>query len=468
MLLIYFLIPFLFMTGVYPQSNTAPQQLIIFTQNEKDQFFTTEFLPKIENYCIDKGIQFIQREASLGLPAEITSTPAIIYQNAKGRSIYAARYAEFSSIPNFIRTSRAITSLSNDVICKDNVLRWQNGRTQVMATLKITSLKGNVKNINLKTFQTQAAAAIADGMTTFSKKEQTCLQKTDRQFYLDIHPYVNEQQVLFLSIELYSQFNCISPVFSKLTEPIKGKMTDYSELFERVGQIFEAEIFRQMMQSREGDAFSAVSEEVPIKNWNTLKLDLPKSEKTTETIVSPNGEMAKMWVYDGPIEEDFPIIQFNFQAPLDRYAGEVKQVNGNIQVDKNNYLKAGRFDVETQSLTMGIPEFDAKVLKKYIKAFRFPNASFEFEGLQPNQPLKFGQTTLLAIPGTFQLMRKKKQVTMQAQLTPLVDEQGARVLQVNASFSLNITDNFGIEGPDGPDPAKKTMNFQINFLMKPR
>ena len=63
-------------------------------------------------------------------------------------------------------------------------------------------------------------------------------------------------------------------------------------------------------------------------------------------------------------------------------------------------------------------------------------------------------------------MKKENPVEVVAQITPIIGADGELLLQVSAAFSLNVVDNFGIKGPDGPSPARKMMQFDLNFLMK--
>ncbi|MEM6378174.1 MAG: hypothetical protein AAF705_08170, partial [Bacteroidota bacterium] len=65
-----------------------------------------------------------------------------------------------------------------------------------------------------------------------------------------------------------------------------------------------------------------------------------------------------------------------------------------------------------------------------------------------------------------ELLGKTREVIMNAILVPGANDQGHPILIVQGDFRLNITDLFGIKGPDGPDPAKKTLVFNLSFLME--
>lgn len=451
--------PFLFQNEKEQKS-----QLIIFYQSE-NQLFIKETLPKIKQYCTSKNIELVEKNAAEALPSELTSTPALVFQNSKGRSIYAARYSEFSTIENFIRTSRAFPQQQSLNLKKD-VLTYQNGRMQVAAVVKITPLSGIVpSDFDAIVFDKKANKAINEAMQLFDCQKETYLKKTDRIYYLDFHPYIDNKGKLFLSYEMYSQFSCTVPVFSKIKMPLEGSLDNAETLFNQIGKTFEKEIVSQLKNATNGDAYEAISDKTPIATWEKLGLGISNNQEisTTKNDFSDK-KIAKQWAFKGALDAETPMMAFHFQEPLDRYAGEVKQIKGSMQLNDNQELTKGFFEVGTSSLTMGIEDFDHKIHEKYIKVGRFPKATFEFENQQI--ALAFGKTTDVNLPGKFTLMGKTIPLTMQTQLTPSFDSKGEQSLIAQATFSLNITDDFGIKGPDGPDPAKKTMNFFLNFYCK--
>jgi polyisoprenoid-binding protein YceI len=452
------------MQTTYVKKDSGEQQLIVFTQIE-DTFFIKNTLPKIINLAKSKKIVVKLQDAKLGLPEGITSTPCLVYQNTLGRSIYAARYTEFSTIENFIRTSRVVPQ-QQVVNEKHDVLTMQQGRLQVVASLKITPLQGDKpKDFDESQFEAVAKKTVDSVMQNFDNQALVNLAKTDRVFYFDIHPYLDKQGELFLTYELYSQFSCIQPVFSRLTLPVHGKWQYKEVLLTKVAEIVEAEILRQLKQSKNGDAISAVGSETTKKTWTELNLDLPKGTNTND-VVNSDIPLKKNWTYAAAIDADVPALQFRFMSPLDRYVGEVTKLKGDLQLNDNQQLISGIFEVETNSVTMGIPDFDEKIHKKYIKAYKFPKATFRFNNLSNLPKIAWNKTTSGEVYGDFTMVGKTKKVAMQTQLTPTKGDNGETLLLVQATFSLNITDDFGINGPDGPEVAKKTMNFNLNFYVK--
>jgi hypothetical protein len=239
------------MPVTYVKKDSGEQQLIVFTQVE-DTFFIKNTLPTIINLAKSKKIVVKLQDAKLGLPEGINSTPCLVYQNALGRSIYAARYTEFSTIENFIRTSRVVPQ-QQVVNEKHDVLTMQQGRLQVVASLKITPLQGEKpKDFDESQFEAFAKKTIDSVMQKFDNQPLVNLSKTDRVFYFDIHPYMDKQGELFLTYELYSQFSCIQPVFSRLSLPVHGDWRYKEMLLTKVAEIVETEILRQLKQSKNG------------------------------------------------------------------------------------------------------------------------------------------------------------------------------------------------------------------------
>ena len=457
----------------YAVASAGKQQLIVFLQPQ-DAFFKTDILPKIEKLTKEKGIELTVKNAENGVPEDITSTPSVIYQNAAGRSIYAARYAEFATIENFIRTSRAV-SQQRVLNCKQDVLAWKNGRMTIAAPVKITALAGTkAKDFDENAFKIKAFSAIDKAMLHFNEMKEACLLKTDRAFYVDFHPYRSADNKFFLSFELYSQFSCVKPIFSEMTKPLSGNFSDFETLFAQAATVLENEIEKQMRESKIGDAVTPLSKGVHSDSINAQKntfdelgLALPIKENNKNAVNAPNGLLPTNWTLAGAVDPEIPMLQFKFPEPLDRYAGEVKEFSGAMKTDENRQITEGVFEVNTASLTMGMEDLDVKVRKKYIYTTKFPKSTFLFSALPKGTILKWGQTTSADISGVFQLMKTKKPITVKADLTPTVGSKGETLLAVQATFSLNITDDFGIAGPDGPEPAKKTLLFNLNFFMQP-
>ena len=450
-----------------PQYASEDEKLIIF-QQDADEHFQTTCLPQIREWAKAEGIALIERNAKEGVPADITATPAIVFQNQKGRALYASRYAELGTIKNFVRTNRLRPQMT-EPLCAEEVLQYRSGRAALNAPIKLTALQGSMPtDWSIEEFQANALAAIKKGMQAFESQAEACLERTDRAFYCDFHPYRSEDGTLYLSLELYSMFNCIRPVFSTGDQPLSASFADYAELFSEAGKLLQEEILEQTQNSTIGDAWSPIATAVASKSWEELQLALPP-EAANAAPPRTDFTIAQQWRGAQSVVPGVPPLFFRFMEPLDRYAGEVPDFAGELQTDEEGKLQSGSFTASLKSLTMGMAELDDKVKKKYIYTRKFPEASFRFdlpESAQAN--LLAGRLNRVAVPGIFTFMKQEKPMTVQAELTPQLLDSGEQQLLVHVQFDLNITDDYGIAGPDGPDPARKTMVFDLNFIMLPQ
>ncbi|HMQ62147.1 MAG TPA: YceI family protein [Flavilitoribacter sp.] len=467
--ILYFYLQCLFLPGLPLQSGRAPVdsgRLVVFYNPDSDRDFAAQCLPLLRAYSSDKGIPLLEKSPSEGIPAELTTTPVLVWQTDRGRSVYSGRYAEFSTIENFIRIFRSLPQQTGEWK-EDDPLVWPNGRAQTAVKLKVTDLTGYPPPaFDQQAFRKAAMNAIQKGLKDYKQLPSAVFQRTDRRFYLDFHPYLDQEGKVFLSTEIYSQFDCMQPVASWLKEPFTGTMEDYEGLFERTaGQMAQA-VAGVMEHSKLGDAFTPVPAAAPVVTWDELGLGLPQADNTQVQADLITRNIGEKWRILGPADPEAPTLQFRFGEPLDRYAGEFSGVKGEIILGKDHGIRQGTFEVETSSLTMGGRDLTEKVLKKYIKASRFPGARFTFGGLQQLPPIQTARETLMVIPGEFVLMNRKKKVDINARILPVLSGGNELLLWVQAEFSLNITRDFGIEGPEGPAPARETMIFFASFFME--
>jgi polyisoprenoid-binding protein YceI len=444
------------------------EQVIVFTQ-PTDKVFIEKTYPQLRAYCLERSITILERSITEGLPTDITTTPAVIFQNPKGRSIYSARYVSFSTVVNFIRNCRFFPAEISAPDCKSDVLFFKNGRSTVIAPLKITDLAGIMdKNFDQNTFKNAATAAILRGTAPTIKfqmaTQSICKTKTDRAFYMDFHPYRNADGTYFLTVELYSQYSCIEPIFTNKGDAFSGK--DIMPLFEKAVKTLELEVFNALNNSEIGDAVSFISDKIAVQTWDALSLDLPKAiKKMTPIVVNSNVEIPKNWKYAGALDKETPVIQFRFAPPLNRYVGEVKTMKGSMKMSDLKTIKEAYFEATMNSLTMGDEDFDHKVLEKYIKVQNYPDAKFSFKNVTLPKNLKVGEVVELPIKGNFTFMKKEKELTVNARFTPILDDNGKPQMEISVQFGLNITDGYGIQGPDGPEDARKNLAFFMNFRL---
>lgn len=449
-------------------SLSAKERLLVYYQAVQDQCFAQQTLPSLQDFAEKEDLELvISNQITDGLPEEITTTPAIIFQNGKGTAVYAGRYTEFSSIRNFVRIAR-ISKQSVLDLEKESVWIKNCGRAQIALALKVTPLNGaRLPDFSEETLKVTLVKGLSAGMEAYTKTKKAALKRTDRLFYLDVHPYINTEGQLYLSMAIFSSFSCIDPIVERFDTPFVGDRENAAAISQALGRYAIQSIENNLIHSKIGDAYTAISDDIPIRSWEDLGYPKPKREtKAEDKSVLPDFALPKIWQLVGPINTKVPLIQFHFAAPLERYAGEVRQASGQIELDEQNQIKSGDFKVAVNSLTMGMASFDAKVLKSYLKARKHPESSFQFKQVRLRAPLTWGHNGHATIIGDFELLGKTRPVSMNAILVPGVDDQGQPILIVQGDFQLNITDLFGIKGPDGPDPAKKTLVFNLSFLME--
>ena len=208
-----------------------------------------------------------------------------------------------------------------------------------------------------------------------------------------------------------------------------------------------SDVNQLIMEDLKGDGFSPVPTNTLNTNWP--KVMASTDNKFTKTVT----ELANQWQVDGALDMNTPIIQFNFFAPLDNYAGEVKKMDGEISWEGDQLL-SGKFKVSTKDVTMGEATYDKNVHKKYLKVFRFPLASFKFQNaIVPISEIKNGPVKAFDIEGSFTMMKKSYPVIVKASLEPFTSETGETKLLLNVNFDVNIFEKFNINGPDGPEDA---------------
>lgn len=449
-------------------SLSAKERLLVYYQAEEDLYFAKQTLPALKVFAEKEELELIiTDQIDTGLPEEITMTPAIVFQNTIGTAVYAGRYTEFSSIRNFVRIAR-ISKQSVLPFEKEAVWLRKSGRAQIALALKITSTSGNIPpGFSVEDFETNITKGLSSGLNNYNWLDKADLKRTDRLFYLDIHPYINTDGQLYLSMAIYSSFSCIDPILEKFDTPVQGALVDVGVLSQKIGNQVRLLIAEVLAHSKNGDAYTSVPLSIPIASFKELGYPSPKAEVTINATTDlPGFALPTRWRMTGPINPKTPLIQFHFSAPLERYAGEVRKASGEIQLDDQGQIKSGDFKVAVNSLTMGMASFDAKVLKSYLKAKKHPESSFQFKEVRLREPLAWGKSGNATIIGDFELLGKTRAVSMNAILVPTIDDKGQPILIVQGDFQLNITDLFGIKGPDGPDPAKKTLVFNLSFLME--
>lgn len=466
------------------ESDPPSEQLVIFTQSpagasSADPFpasdlarrFADEHLPAILETAEELEIPVeVVDVGKAGAPPEIHLTPLVVHQNARGRSFFQGRYADAGKVAHFVRTSRAIPPVDGAQTKKD-ILVMELGRAKIVSPVKITSPNGHPPlDLDPAAFRAAAEKALLHGLERYERRDRVELGPSDRAFYFDLYPYISEDGQLYVSTALFSQFNCIEPVYTNYEEPVSGPLAERDRVFAEAARALETEVLRQLAESPIGDGFDPVPETVAEVGWEELGLPLPEAASGVDAEAAAGIELGREWRMAESTEDDGPRLVFRFPFPLERYSGEVTELDGRLELGEGLALEgaSGRLEVKTGSVTMGESSLDNAIHTKMIHVADFPTASFELGKMAAgSEPIAFGRLSRFVARGTFGFMGKTVPVEVRGQVEPLVAEDGQPRLHVIATFQIRLADPFGVEGPDGPLPARDTLDFFLDFQLRP-
>ena len=455
---------------VSSQTNTSFEQLVVFTDGKRP-ILKAEDIQQLKHLAQELQVVFKLVDINEGAPKEVLYTPSIVYQNHRNRSFFYGRYKNIGRLKNFIRTSRMVHQQESENIKKD-ILVWKQGRAIVTTPIKVTPLKGSIPaNWDNEAFQQDCKKAIIAGMQQFKLQAEINQTRTTRSFYLDIHPYLSQDGMLYLSGEIYSQFNCVKAVVSHLETPWhSGKWDHRQQLLEELGKTIEMAVLQEIQSSNIGDAFTGIPPEIEHKSWEELGFAFMQKQETQKMTNEQVIPIPSQWTVAPTKDSSEAIIIFRFLAPLDNYVGEVKALNGNLTLGNDLRLSTatGSFDVAIEDVTMGDEGLDDAVRNKMLKMSNFPKASLQFEKVLGGEtPLEFAKAQDIIVKAAFKMIGLTIPVEIPARMEPVLNSDGELRLQVNASFELPLFEKFQIEGPDGPSPAKDILQFYLKFYLKP-
>ena len=455
-------------------ARSAPEaeQLIVFIQPDVSpvsKTFKQRRLPQIGKLAQTLGVDFHVVDARKGSPSTVGITPLIVYQNHRGRSIYQGRTTTSERIRNFIRTSRFVPQ-GKEPNRREKIPVWQEGRSRIWAPLKVAAVTGTLpKDYKNDIFVAQALKNIKKGFKKFRIQKTVDLGRADRGFYMDFNPWMSKDGTLYLSLVLFSQFDCKTPVFQR---KMTGSWKDYRKLFQESAAVMENTVARIIKDPDSGDSFDPVGENTPQKSWKSIGFPLPPAPKEKAAGLNISADIPQHWILAKSGPDDPPMIQFRFPAPLDNYAGEVKSVKGEFSLSQDLKLDGadGIVEIDTRTaITMGDPLLDEAIqgsMLLYTK--KFPTARFIVEKITGDGlPLAYGRLSPAAVNGIFTLKGKKIALSAKMEFEPVIGEDEKPRLLIRGAFKIDLR-VFNIEGADGPAPARHMLLFDLNFILKER
>ena len=457
-------------------AEAAPEAetLVVFVQpgaSPLAERFAAEGLPEIEQLAADAEIGFrvVDLSARGGAPEGVGITPLIAYQNHRGRSIYQGRYTTLDRVKNFVRTSRFLPQ-GDEPLVREDIPVWDLGRAKVGTPIKVTPLEGVLPDgFDAEAFQDEVRAAIGNGDERFVTQDRVELGRSDRLFYVDFYPYRSEDDQLYLSLALFSQFHCHDPVFTLMDGSLFGPWEQRAEVFARGMAIFADEIARQLAESELGDGFDVVSVETPVVSWEALGLPLPPAPEGASAEDLAGIELGRDWVIDETAQQERPAVQFAFPAPLDAYAGEATSVTGTLTLGDGMSLEGmrGTFVADPASVTMGEPELDAAIHATMLEVAAYPESAFVIESVETefSEPA-FGVVAAAVMRGTFTMKGVSIPLAVPASVEAFLGPDGKPRLSIEGQWSLRLLEPFGIEGPPGDAPTNDTLKYTCYLVFE--
>lgn len=426
-----------------------------------------EWIGKLEEKAAEIGAGFsVVDVEERGAPPEVHLAPLLVFQNHKGRSIFQGRYTDLGNVEHFVRTSRFIPR-EMVTVRRDNLPAMTIGRTTIAAPIKVTPLDGEIPaDHDSASFHQEALSAIPAGFRRLAMQETTTLGRSDRLFYMDFYPIAIENEELVISLALFSQFDCHTPVYTAYEDQIRGPMAERERLWADAAAMLEAEIMNQMRNSIIGDGFVPLDRGVETVSWEELGLALPPPPDPATRTIPEGVDLPRRWEILNEQIDGMPLVTFRFASPLDSYTGTARQLSGEFVLGEGNSLftATGHATVPIGAVTMGIDELDAGIHQDML-INAFPQARFEIDRIDSDEVLTFAAPQSFTANGRFTMMGVEVPLRVTAEADPVVADDGTPRLLIAASFQLSVSEPFNLEGPPGPAPENHTLEFFLRFPM---
>jgi len=443
--------------------------LSIFVQpgSVVDEAFQAEALPQIRQLAADADTEVRVLDARKGVPEQVTQTPLLVYHNHRGRTIYHGRTNTPSRLESFIWSASYVAQQERP-FARTNVLAWNTERATVVAPLKITKIQGTPPaNYNHQAFVAESVKSIGRGLEKFSFQDRIDVNRPDRTFYMDIHPWRGEDDMLYLDLFLFSEFHCDIPLFTTPDdEPLTGSWKDRDNLFEEAAGILENEVMKTIESPLAGDGFDIIEATVPIVTWEHLGLALPPAPAA---VPAPAGNVddVRKWTIANKSKGP-PMLRFTFPSPIDHYTGVAKHLTGALNLpDTGLDGSTGFFEVPISALTMGDPELDSTIRSSvFLHASKYPTSRFTFTLNTAFERLEYGRLAQVTLDGAFRMKAKTIPLAVVAEAEPIIGRYGKALLVIRGVFEIDLRP-FKVEQADGPESARYTVLYSFDFRLTP-
>ena len=426
--------------------SSNPEKLIIFSDHSNHPV-TSSFknqLPEIKQLATRLNIDVVEVDASKGLPEEVGALPAIYYYNGNKRSYFKGRYNATNRLGNFIQNARRF-SFENKPQQLSTVMVQESSHFTKITRLKVTPVSyedPNTKQTDISKTLMSTIAKCAD----YSFHETFKATKQAKIHYFDLHPYQSKDGTYYINVAIYSQHNCVVPVF-KSTTPFSGK--SIKKLGKQIG-IWYANKSKELYNNTTDADGLLIPTHDTTTSWEKLGFPLTKSG-TIDMALYPLEEGT---YYFHPLPND-KAVAFTFAPPLNNYNGSVNQVYGQMTYQEKTL--EGTFGVVLTTTSMGDELLDESVTMHQLQANYFPTAQFQFK-----HKGELSTSSPFTVNGILVLMDKE----YQQQATVTFEKQKDGSTLVKASLLLDINPFPSLEKPDGKAPLNHTVHINVISVLK--
>ena len=461
-------------------------QLVVVVQSGASPLadrFARQTLPRLRQLADEASVPLVVHDvAEVGqTPRGVEITPLIVFQNHRGRSIYQGRYETLDRVNNFIRTARYLPQ-GDDPLVREGLPVWEvgggAGGAIIAAPIKITETRtagGGAVRFSGE-LQNEIERAIGEAEARFVWRERVELGRDDRLFYVDFYPYLDtagqaeDATSMYLGMALFSQFHCHEPIWTLDGGELRGTWGEAPQLFAEGFRRAAAEVARQLAESELGDGFDVVPAGVTRVEWEAAGLPLPAAPADADPAATADAELAEAWVIDQDVQADRPAVQFAFAAPLDGYAGEVLDVDGELMLGQGLTLAGMQIEVRADpaTVTMGEVDLDAAIHGSMLEVEQHPEARFVVESVASEfERPAFGQVAAATLHGAFSMKGHTIPLSVPVSLEAILGSDGRPRLMLDGRWEVRLLEPFGIDGPPGEPPVNDTLIYRCHLVFEP-
>ncbi|NRA63570.1 MAG: YceI family protein [Pseudobacteriovorax sp.] len=434
--------------------------LLVFldSQSELDRQFKESLLPQIEEASAKAKTKLVVQDVAGGIPKSVRYTPSVIYQNHLGRSQYLGDLSNLDNLRLFLLTAKRIPQKAVESAYSGFALGV--GRSLTLGHTKITEIEGSKPaGYSYDAFVNEAEGYLANGLRQFENFENITKLRGDREFYFDFYPFLSEDNKLFVTVAVFSQFDCKTPIYisSDMDKP-SGTWETRQAVFAEAAAIAESVVLNEINSSYTL-GFTPVPIDIGDLCFEGLGLDLPPAPAQPDI---PLGPLPESWQLVS--DTNLGGIQFTLPPDFPARSGSASGVSGTLTFAKGKLTDTMNMEVavETSKVTLGDEGLDAYVHSADVLNIQmFPDSKFQLTSLiQDIGEVEYGVPYPITVDGTFTMIGISTPVTAKGQMIATADETGAPLLIMNLDFAIDVKDPFGIDPGLGGRPI---VNFQTSL-----